>query len=276
MKKTALFVCLMLIGFVLTACCLTFDHNIDVQMSTMPQETAFDIPTEPIIEPDTENIPEPVTQPPETMPEHSPYYIPGVSVEDVILYFNEICLDAEFVTDGDPTRLQKWVVPIYYKIYQSPTQEDLACLNKFTSWLNSIPGFPGIYETDDPTVANLNIYFCSHQQMIDILGENFVAMDGGVTFWYNGNDQIYRANICYRTDLDQYLRNSVILEEIYNGLGPVQDTALREDSIIYAGYTQPQTLTEMDELILKLLYNPAMQCGMNSEACQRVIRSLYY
>ena len=84
-----------------------------------------------------------------------------------------------------------------------------------------------------------------------------VAMlSNGGTFWYNGADEIYEAIIGYRTEVDQYIRNSVILEEIYNGLGPVQDTDLREDSIIYAGYSEPQELTQADELILRLFYAP--------------------
>ena len=107
------------------------------------------------------------------------------------------------------------------------------------------------------------------------MGDDFYGMDGGVTFWYL-DDEIYDATICYRTDLSQQLRNSVILEEIYNGLGPIQDTDLRPDSIIYAEFSQPQKLTEMDELILRLLYHPQMKCGMTADECEAVIRRLYY
>ena len=88
--------------------------------------------------------------------------------------------------------------------------------------------------------------------------------------------EIYDATICYRTDLDQYLRNSVILEEIYNGLGPIQDTALRPDSLIYQGFSEPQWVTPVDELILKLLYHPSILPGMDAQQCEQVIRSLYY
>ena len=209
-------------------------------------------------------------------PVHSELYIEGLSVEDVIEYFDEVVLDAEFSTgDGDPSRVQKWTAPIYYMIHGSPTETDLAKLREFVAWLNTVEGFPGMYETDDFSKINLDIYFCDFQDMIDHLGDNFYGADGGVTFWYE-YDEIYDATICYRTDIGQYVRNSVILEEIYNGLGPVQDTWLRTDSIIYAGYSEPQTLTEIDELILKLLYHPDIKCGMNRAACEAVIRTLYY
>ena len=108
------------------------------------------------------------------------------------------------------------------------------------------------------------------------MGNDFIGTDGGVTFWYNGANEIYSETIGYRTDISQEVRNSVILEEIYNGLGPIQDTNLREDSIIYSGYTTPQSLTAVDELILKLLYHPDIKCGMNAAQCETVIRKIYY
>ena len=68
----------------------------------------------------------------------------------------------------------------------------------------------------------------------------------------------------------------MILEEIYNGLGPINDTWERMTSVIYGGYSIPQSLSEEDKLILKLLYHPMMECGMDAAQCEAVIRQLYY
>jgi hypothetical protein len=76
--------------------------------------------------------------------------------------------------------------------------------------------------------------------------------------------------------LSQELRNSVILEEVYNGLGPIQDTVLRPDSVIYSDFSQPQELSQIDELLMELLYHPDIKCGMDAAECETVIRSLYY
>ena len=209
-----------------------------------------------------------------TEPEHREFYIPGVTVEDVILYFNEVCLDAEFVTGGDPSFLQKWDQPIAYRVNGEPTREDMAVLEGFAAWLNTLEGFPGIYECGPDQVPSLNIYFCSREEMVERMGSNFQGMDGGVTYWYTDH-RIYDGIICIATELDQTLRNSVILEEIYNGLGPVQDTILRPDSIIYSEFSEPQQLTDMDELLLKLLYHPDMRPGMDASQCESVIRKLY-
>ena len=215
------------------------------------------------------------TEPEVTEPEHSALYIPGQSIEDVIFYFNEVCLDSEFIDSGDPTKIQKWMNPICYTVYGSPTEEDLEVLDGFTAWLNTLQGFPGIQPADSPEQTNLRLHFTGEEEMVSLMGENAYGLDGMVTFWYD-NDIIYDEIICIRTDIDQYVRNSVILEEIYNGLGPVQDTMFREDSIIYQMYSTPQSLTEVDELILKLLYDPTILCGMDAQECETVIRSLYY
>lgn len=250
----------------------------------------IDLSHQPSHSPETEqsattqtNTPEPTetetAEPTETKtkePAHSPLYIADVSVEDVICYFNEVCLDSEFINSGDPSFVQKWTAPIYYMLEGAYTQEDIATIQSFESFLNGIEGFPGISETDDPADMNLRICFGDRQKMLSLLGPNFSNMDGGITFWYSGTNEIYNAIICYRTDIDQQLRNSVILEEIYNGLGPIQDTALRPDSVIYQSFSQPQWLSDVDVLILQLLYHPEIKTGMNAQQCEQVIRRLYY
>lgn len=267
--------------------CLTACQSEPAEETFLPTET--DSPTiaetisaeteRPSTEPEQPStVPEqPSTEPEQlsTEPEHSPFYLPGVCVEDVICFFNEVCLDAEIVHSGNPNVLQKWVIPIRYSINGSYTQDDLTVLSDFVCWLNTLEGFPGIREAGDSEIANLQIHFCDGQEMLSIMGQNFGGLDGAVTFWYDFNE-IHDATICYRTDIAQYTRNSVILEEIYNGLGPVQDTDLRPDSIIYSGFSEPQNLTPMDELILKLLYHPQLTCGMDAAQCEAVIRQLYY
>jgi hypothetical protein len=209
---------------------------------------------------------------PTTAPAEEKLHIPGVSTEEVILWFNEVCLDAEIIHSGDASLLQKWAEPIRYQIIGDPTPEDLSVLEGFAQWLNTMEGFPGISETTE--WGNLRIHFVTEAEMLNVMGPDFSGMDGAVTFWYAENE-IYDATICIRTDLPQSLRNSVILEELYNGLGPIQDTALRPDSIIYAEYAEPQRLTEVDELVLRLLYHPDMCPGMDVAQCEAIIREIY-
>lgn len=269
MKRTRVYILLTIVLTGLLSGCVSADA-VPAGTETIPETTATTEPTVLQTLPPTTEVP---TQPAQEA--HSPLYIPGIPAEDVIAAFNEVVLSAEFINSGDPSFLQKWTEPIFYRLEGDPTETDRQTLERFVLELNYIEGFPGMYESPDEYTSNLPIYFCSQEELLTRMGDQFLGNDGGVTFWYQEN-QIYRGILCIRKDLDQQLRNSVILEEIYNGLGPIQDTNLRPDSIIYSGFSQPQQLTDMDWLLLKLLYHPQMICGMTKDQCEAVIRQLYY
>ena len=242
----------------------------------LPQEPDTE-PTAPAAAPPTlATETEPSCEPPtEPLPLHSELYIEGLSVDALILYFGEVCLDAEVVNSGDPSRLQKWAEPLCYRIQGEPTAEDLDQLGRFNEWLDTVEGFPGIREAGPEEKPNLDIHFCDADRMAQLLGDWTRGCDGGVTFRYD-EDRIWTATVCVRTDISQEVRNSVILEELYNGLGPIQDTDLRPDSIIWSGYSAPQWLSPEDMLILRLLYHPALEPGMDRKSCAEAIRALYY
>ena len=269
------YVCLILTLVLAATLCACFPEPRYPEAETTTAPIVMEpAPVEPVtIAPET-TIPEPVETEP-AKPEHSDLYIPGVDVEDVIIWFNEVVLDSEYSDGGDISLVQKWTVPITYSIEGEMTNKDQKVLESFADWLNTVEGFPGIYPAEKVYAANLHIYFGDAQMLFDRLGPNYQNADGGVRYWYE-NNEIYDGTICYLTGISQHLRNSVIQEEIYNGLGLVQDTNLREDSLIWQGYSEPQSLTEVDELLVKLLYHPDMQCGMNAQECEAVIRELYY
>lgn len=281
MKKAILLILALCIGCFLCGCS-ALDFIPSTQEDTLYNEEIQDIDTnEESTDTDQEDQAdesqkEDDSQVVDTPPEHSPLYIEGLSVEDVITYFNEVALAAEHSDSGNPSLVQKWTEVIYYRIYGDPTEEDQQVLNGFVDWLNSMEGFPRMRPSSGSLTEDLSIYFCSHSEMQEHINFDVSNTDGAVTFYYNGKNEIYSGTICYRTDIEQHTRNSVILEEIYNCLGPVQDTDLRDDSIIYSGFSTPQELTTIDELILKLLYHPDVQCGMNAQQCEAAIRQLYY
>ena len=241
----------------------------DTQTTTVPaiEETTAATEAEVVI---------PVETTTEAEPEHSDLFLSYVSPDDMVQYFSEVVLDAEFVNSGDASVLQRWESTICYKIYGDPTVDDMEVLANFVDYLNTIEGFPGMRESEGNWEENLSIYFCDQQELMDRMGDQHWDLDGIFTFWYDGWNTIYDCTICIRTDIDQEVRNSVILEEIYNALGPAQDTDLRQESIIYSGYSIPQALHPIDQVILQLLYHPAMACGMTIDQCDTIIRQLYY
>ena len=215
-----------------------------------------------------------------TEPEHSELYLADYSQDQILSFFEEVVLRMEYSDGtGDETVVQKWLFPIYYQIYGDYTDSDISKLSELFEQLNNIEGFPGIYPvSDDMVMENLALNFLSPNdftiQFSDVVhGEDAY---GAAQFWYyTETNELHTARIGYRTDLDQLTRDSIILEEIVNVLG-ISDSELRIDSIVYQYSNSNLELSDVDILILKLLYNPRIECGMNYDQCAEIIKELYY
>lgn len=214
-----------------------------------------------------------------TAPAHSALYLPEYTSQQVWEYFEEVVLRTEYSDGtGNAALVQKWKEPILYSIYGTPTEEDLSVLTALFAQLNEIPGFPGIYARAEGEPGNLMIGFWDsedfNRSFLDFLnGEDAY---GATQFWYyTDTNEIYTADVGYRIDIDQSTRTSVLIEEIINMLG-ISDTVLRPDSIVYQYSNDNTALSDIDWLILKLLYHPEIQCGMDFDGCRTVIEELYY
>lgn len=262
--------------------CACTGVNLEGNSTSLP--TCEILPTETVIEDTTAaatiEVPEITTGETETTaPAHSALYLPEYTSQQVWEYFEEVVLRAEYSDGtGNTALVQKWKEPIIYSIYGTPTEEDLSVLTALFAQLNEIPGFPGIYARAEGEPANLMIGFWDSEDFNMYFSDFLNGEDayGATQYWYyNDTNEIYTADVGYRTDIDQSTRTSVLIEEIINMLA-VSDTVLRTDSIVYQYSNDNTALSDIDWLILKLLYHPAIQCGMNSDGCRTVIEELYY
>ena len=240
--------------------------------ATVP-ETTVPAPTVP-----ETTVPQ-TTAAPTTVPPHSDLYLEGLDVEEVLRYFHEVVLQSEYSDGtGDPSVIQKWLQPIRYCIFGEPTEEDLVVLNGLFDQLNQIPGFPGIRAAGEEEPLNLTISFLDQESLLEIYADVVGDSDawGACQFWYyTDTNEIYDGRVGYLTEIDQIYRNSILLEEIVNVLS-ITDTEERTDSIVYQYSNDNLCLSDVDWLILKLLYHPSIECGMDMEQCEAVIRELYY
>ena len=279
MRKRLRWGLLFVLVLFLSACTGTFsaDGNTTLPTDEIPTtESTVEDSTASV----TTSIPETTQEETETTaPAHTPLYLPQYTAQQIMEYFEEVVLDIEY-TDGtgDATLVQKWKEPIRYRVFGMPTDEDLAVLETLFAQLNEISGFPGIYAAADEEPGNLTIRFLEPEAFRANFATLLNGEDayGAVQFWYyTDSNEIYTANVGYRADIDQSTRTSVLLEEIVNMLG-ITDTIQRTDSIVYQYSNDNTALSDIDWLILKLLYDPAIQCGMGFDSCRAIIQQLYY
>ena len=219
----------------------------------------------------------PTTAP--TAPAHSDLYREDLPLDQVLTYFHEVTAQIEYNEgSGDFSLIQKWLYPILVEIKGEPTEQDLQVLENFFKQLNQVSGFPGIAMATGLQQANLTISFLNHQEFQDEFSECIHGEDawGATQYWYyTDTNEIHTGRIGYRTDVPQLDRDSILLEEIVNLLG-ITDTVLREDSIVYQYSNSNLDLSDVDWLLLELLYHPDIHCSMDAQQCEQIISELYH
>lgn len=211
------------------------------------------------------------------MERHSPLYMEGLDSAAVMNYYAEVALSTEFGNAEYGKHVRKWNEPIYYRVFGYPTERDMEVLEAFVAEVNAIEGFPGMSATTDDYLMNLEIYFYGEEDFVAIMGEDYYGCWGGVSFDFSLDDfGIYWEKIAVRSDIEQASRDSIIVEEIYNGLGLVMDTTERTDSIIYQYSDLNTEMSGVDELLLRLHYHPDMPSGVTYDGAAQVIEGLYY
>ena len=196
----------------------------------------------------------------------------GYTADQVKGHFSNCALGAEY---GNGIRVvKKWTQPIYYTYSGTPLSGDTAYLERFMEALNGIYGFPGIYPAADGQSANLTIHFVRDEaEMYALTG--YQNVNGLASIWYGtGTYEITRGRVVYTNDIDAGERRSVLIEELYQVMGILNDSYDYPESIIYQFYTDAQWPCTLDWAIMELLYHPDMRCGMNESACMAVIDSL--
>ena len=172
----------------------------------------------------------------------------------------------------EPLPLCRRTNPIYYRLIGDYTTEDKTVLQKLSIELNQINGFPGIYETSDPTQANMDLTFLSRDDMDARTSHSGSGFDGYVTYyWYNDTHEIHYADILYCTDMEGSLRAGVLCEELIQSLGLSNDSYTYPDSLFYQGYSEISWPAPIDWLLVELLHHPDLQPGMDEQAVRQIL-----
>lgn len=190
--------------------------------------------------------------------------------EKVIDIFDEVALNEEFTNRASSNLIQKWNSPIYY-YYQNATNEDIKQIKKIADLLNSIPEFPGMFESNLDK-SNLIIDFTNYETL---LSKTSVGGVEGYSENIFGNDNIITgSNIMISFNLKQNIKNSVIAEEILHSIGLKNDTKKCSNSVLYEYDSVIEYPTDIDVTLINLLYDDSITYGMDSNAVHNKIISI--
>lgn len=189
--------------------------------------------------------------------------------------FEACAFSAEYGGDGRNYTV-RWEKPIAVYFAGDYTDEDLSFFFRFITELSqTVRGLPEIRLTTDQSQSNVQITFTTLDRMGEYVSNYTEGNWGYFTYWNMGSS-ISSLEIAIATDVTtQRQRNHLLMEEFVGGLGLANDHYLDDDSILYGEWTETQSLTTADLLMLCFLYDERISAGRTFNDVQKSIEKYY-
>jgi hypothetical protein len=183
--------------------------------------------------------------------------------KEALSYFSEIALKSEYGGQSYEGIVRRWEQPLTVEIRGQPAAADLATLDAHIALLRQTAGSLDISVAQQAGSGNFVVYFVPLDDLDDVVPGYVEGNWGFVNISWDDHARIQQATVGIATDVtDQKQRNHLILEEVTQGLGLLNDSPLYQDSIFQIEWTETQKLSDMDLWVVAMLYSPVIKAGM--------------
>lgn len=209
-------------------------------------------------------------------------YLPTAYESELIEYFEEIALKSEI--DKNINETIKWNKSMsLYVVKDKPYKRQMASIKKAIEGVNYLAtdGFR-IELTEDKTEKNAILYLSSRNDVEDLDYHFLKGINGDFAGLsearYNWRNHIISAKIFIDIEESIEVQESVILEELTQSIGLMNDSEKYPNSIFYekqmAENIHNNKYSPIDKDVIKLLYHHRMKSGLNSEQVKNVIKRI--
>ena len=197
----------------------------------------------------------------------------------VIDYFKEIALGFEFGNSTEVTR--RWESGMRIFVGGTPTLALTDELNLIIAEINTLTNSASFSAqiVNDSTLSNYYTFFGSgdaYARMFPDLSNLITSNWGLLTMFWNGSQQLYTGYMyvdIFRANASE--RKHLLREEITQSLGLARDSDTYPESIFQQSFdTKVTTYAEIDEALIRLLYHPDMNVGLNETQIDERLRQI--
>ncbi len=196
---------------------------------------------------------------------------------NTISYFIDIALGFEVGNASKITR--KWVSEMKIYVRGNTTDELQSELDDIVQEINSlITDEIKLEIVDTKEASNYEIFFGSYVEYGELypnLAERAERSWGIFTLDINDDDQIVGGLMYVDTERANEAEGKHLLrEELTQSLGLAQDSSQYEDSIFQIEWTTVTEYSELDRELIRLLYHPDMQIGLDKWQVDDVLKEI--
>ena len=196
---------------------------------------------------------------------------------EVISYFKEIALGFEFGSSSKITR--KWCSDLKVFIGGETNSILLEELDNIISEISSLSTDNFNMEiVSDSSLSNYYIFFGKGDDYAKIFpsASSYVNNNWGLFFiWYNSSNCLNRGQMYVDTDRADFIQAKHLLrEEFTQSLGLARDSDKYINSIFQSSWTTTTSFSQIDKDLIRLLYHPEMQTGLNESEVDVLLRNV--
>ena len=196
---------------------------------------------------------------------------------EVISYFKEIALGFEFGSSSQITR--KWCSDLKVFIGGETNSILLEELDNIISEISSLATDNFNMEiVSDSSLSNYYLYFGKGEDYANLFPSqsSYVNSNWGLfSIWWNSVNCLNRGHMyvdIYRAD-DKGQKH-LLREELTQSLGLAKDSNKYQNSIFQSSWTTTTSFSQIDKDLIRLLYHPEMQTGLNESEVDVLLRHI--
>lgn len=231
-----------------------------------PAPTPMPTPTQtpaPTVKPVATPTPMPTPTP---APTEEP--LPQLTKDDMLAYFLEVAVTAE------DNLILRWEKPLKVQIIGNYTDEDYERIVSQLDMFNGIGTLPPI--TVVKKGGNFLIHFVPMKEMGKVMSIFEDKYPSNYYYAYD-NYKLTKYVTAIASDVPtQKERNYLVLEMITRGLGIFNSSSKYKFSIFQTEWTNSQTLSDLDYIIIGMLYYPEIKPGVMKEATAEKLKEWLY
>jgi hypothetical protein len=220
-----------------------------------------------------ESTPTPATSPsplptPTPSPEPTPTPKPSLpalnaKAQVALDYFLAVALNSEYHGAEGKGIIKRWEQPITFEVTGKYTKKDMQCIDNFIKALSTVEGIPPVSRAEKD--GNNKLYFVTLDELAGVC-PGYVSGNWAYTtaYWLDYKMDSTLSGVAIDVT-NQKQRNHLIIERLTDSLGLLDDVNKYPDSIFYDKWTETQKLSDLDWLLIRMLYSPAVKAGMGAE-----------
>lgn len=199
------------------------------------------------------------------------------STEELLRGFEKTVFGLEYRSwSWRPYLVKKFTQPVTFYVHNLSRRDRTRVVHRFVREIDRRIGGLETSITNDPTAANFEVFVVDRAQYVSVVQRDIYKNDRAkvpgrcLVRVVSGRKGIKRSSAVIVSDEGEFLFKRCLVEEILQGLGPMNDHQDLTHSV-FNDASRHSRFTVFDQIILNMLYDPRIRPGMSMKQTKPIL-----